>query len=186
MMSKKILCAFVLILLVSASADAAYKIYLKNGSVISGVSSYEKKDGEVLIHLGGGSMGIPEKDILRIEESGVSERDFTTGESGGGQKEAPSKPLKGTANDKRSRFSALQAEYDAVISEIRAAEGDETRLVNAINEKTGQRTKYNLYQLKQLEKEIEPLKQELEAVRNKKAELVKRKNALEDEMKASR
>jgi hypothetical protein len=185
-MSKKILCAFVLILLVSASADAAYKIYLKNGSVISGVSSYEKKDGEVLIHLGGGSMGIPEKDILKIEESGISEKDFTTRESTDGQKEAPSKPLKGAENDKRSRFSALQAEYDAVISEIRVAEGDETRLVNTINEKTGQRTKYNIYQLKQLEKEIEPLKQELEAARNKKAELVKRKNALEDEMKASR
>lgn len=185
-MSKKFLCAFVLILLVSASADAAYKIYLKNGSVISGVSSYEKKDGEVLIQLGGGSMGIPEKDILKIEESGVSEKDFTTRESTDGQKEAPSKPLKGSENDKRSRFSALQAEYDAVISEIRTAEGEETRLVNAINEKTGQRTKYNVYQLKQLEKEIEPLKQELEGARNKKAELVKRKNALEDEMKALR
>lgn len=186
-MFKKVAWLLAMIMLLPVPALAVYKIYLKNGSVISGVSTYEKKDGEVLIHLGGGSMGIPEKDILKIEESGVSEKDFTARESNDDkQKEAPSEPLKGSGNDKRSRFSALQAEYDAVISEIRAAEGEETRLVNAINEKTGQRTKYNVYQFKQLEKEIEPLKQELEAVRNKKAELVKRKNALEDEMKASR
>ena len=185
-MFKKIACLLAMIMLFPLPASAAYKIYLKNGSVISGVSSYEKKDGEVLLHLGGGSMGIPEKDILKVEETGASEKDFTTRESTDKQKEAPSEPLKGSENDKRNKFSALQAEYDKVISEIRAAEAEETRLVNAINEKTGQRARYNVYQLKQLEKEIEPLKQELEAARNKKAELVKRKNTLEDEMKALR
>lgn len=49
------------------SADAAYKIYLKNGSVIKGVSHYEKSGGEIKFYFEGGAVGIPETDILRIE-----------------------------------------------------------------------------------------------------------------------
>lgn len=185
-MFKKCLLLLAVILLLPLHASAAYKIYLKNGSEISEASSYEKRNGEVVIHFGGGSMGIPEKDILKIEKTGISEKGFTGAEAPPEEKAKTSEPTKPPADDKRNRFSALQAEYDKVISEIRAAEAEETRLVNAINEKTGQRTKYNAYQMRQLEKEIEPLKHELETARSKKAELVKRKNALEDEMKALR
>ena len=61
---------FVLCILYLASvsnADAAYKIYLKNGSVIKGVSHYEKTGGEIKFYFEGGAVGIPETDILKIE-----------------------------------------------------------------------------------------------------------------------
>ncbi len=48
-------------LLLPLAAEAAYKIYLKNGSVISGASSYEKEGDEIKLQIGGGSMSIPAK-----------------------------------------------------------------------------------------------------------------------------
>lgn len=48
-------------------ADASYRIYLKNGSVIKGVSHYEKLEGEIRFSFGGGTVGIPETAILKIE-----------------------------------------------------------------------------------------------------------------------
>ncbi|KAF0146089.1 MAG: hypothetical protein FD156_457 [Nitrospirae bacterium] len=50
-------------------ADAAYKIYLKNGSTIKGVTRYEKSEGEIKFYFEGGMVGIPEADILKIESS---------------------------------------------------------------------------------------------------------------------
>lgn len=55
--------------LLTSSADAAYKIYLKNGSTIKGVNRYEKSEGEIKFYFEGGMVGIPEADILRIESS---------------------------------------------------------------------------------------------------------------------
>jgi len=46
---KKILF-IVLILLIPVCAAAEYKIYLKNGSVISEVRSYEEKNGDVIVY----------------------------------------------------------------------------------------------------------------------------------------
>jgi hypothetical protein len=60
-----VLC--ILCLVSVSNADAAYKIYLKNGSVIKGVSHYEKTGGEIKFYFEGGTVGIPETDILRIE-----------------------------------------------------------------------------------------------------------------------
>jgi hypothetical protein len=62
-----ILC--ILYLVSVSNADAAYKIYLKNGSVIKGVSYYEKSGGEIKFYFEGGAVGIPETDILKIETS---------------------------------------------------------------------------------------------------------------------
>ncbi len=49
-------------------AHAAYRIYLKNGSVISGIGSYERSDGNIEFPMGGGTVGIPVKDISKIEK----------------------------------------------------------------------------------------------------------------------
>jgi len=62
-----VLC--ILYLVSVSNADAAYKIYLKNGSVIKGVSHYEKSGGEIKFYFEGGAAGIPETDILKIETS---------------------------------------------------------------------------------------------------------------------
>ena len=63
-----------------SEADAAYKIYLKNGSVISGVSSYNKSEGEIKFYFEGGMIGIPEKDILKIESGKEPVKDMTAPE----------------------------------------------------------------------------------------------------------
>lgn len=53
-----------------APSFAAYDVYLKNGSVIRGVERYEKADGEMMLVLPAGSVGVPEKEILKIEKAG--------------------------------------------------------------------------------------------------------------------
>ncbi|MEW6417405.1 MAG: hypothetical protein AB1480_04705 [Nitrospirota bacterium] len=180
---------FILILLLPVSSEAAYKIYLKNGSVISRVKTYEKKGGEVTVYLGGGSLVISEKDILKIEETETTEEELSPKETIE-TKEKPSKPgdvvtpPPAPADDKSARVDALKADLAAVYSEIRTVEAEETRLITSINEIRGRRFTYNRYQMAQLEKETEPLQRELFAIQQKKTELIQKKNALEDELRA--
>ena len=57
---------FVVILLIPVCAGAAYTIYLKNGSVISDVRSYNEAGEEISVYFQTGAMVIPRRDILRI------------------------------------------------------------------------------------------------------------------------
>lgn len=177
----------ILILLLPASSEAAYKIYLKNGSVISGVRSYEKKGGEVTVYFSGGSMAISEKDILKIEGTETLEEDLQTKEQEKEEKqERPEDavvPSQAPVDDKSARVNALMADLDAVNTEIRAIEAEEARLVASINEKRGKKF-YNVIQLRQIEKETEPLQQELVSIQQKKADLIQRKASFEGELRA--
>ncbi len=178
----------ILILLLPASSEAAYKISLKNGSVISGVRSYEKKGGEVTVYFSGGSMAISEKDILKIEGTETPEEDLQTKEA----QEKPEKlekpedtvaPSQAPVDDKSARVNALMTDLDAVSTDIRAIEAEEARLVASINEKRGKKY-YNVIQLRQIEKETEPLQQELVSIQQKKADLIQRKASIEGELRA--
>ncbi len=176
----------ILILLLPVTTEAAFTIYLKNGSTISGVNSYEKKKGEVIIYFGGGSLGIAEDDILKIEETESPEKNFRVKEKP--EKEeasspAPSAPPSESAHDKSSRINAIKAELESLNSELKTAEEEEARARQAIDEKT-QRKSYNYFQLKKLEKDLEPLNQELFTIQKRKSELIQRKSSLEDELKA--
>lgn len=177
---------FVLILICPSISGAAYKIYLKNGSVISGASSYEKKGVDIIINLGGGSVSISENDILKIEETGAPEKDFRsketkkTTEKG---EEAVAPPTIPSGTDRDARVNSLKAELGSLNSQIQAAEEEEARLAASINEKIGERTRYTTYQLRQLESEIAPLRQELLEVQQKKAELLQRKASVESEIR---
>ena len=204
---KKILFT-VLILLIPVYAAAEYKIYLKNGSVISEVRSYEEMNGDVVVYFGAGSMTISQKDILKIGGTEPAEKetqkiDVTDIQQRQERTErAPDQSQPRTqsqeqpraqsqeqprtqepGNDKSNKIDALRTELQSVISEIKAAEEQEAGLVTTINQKTGRRFSYNLIQIKQLEKEVEPLKQELYAVQQKKAELVQRKSSIESELR---
>jgi hypothetical protein len=175
---------FLFILLFSLPADAAYKIYLTNGSVISGVSSYEKKSGEVTIFFGGGAMGIPEKDILKIEDTEAPEKDFRTpGVQGGQEDTAPAATAIETGN-RSERRGVLQAQLDAVNSEIQAVEEEEARVVKAINDRKGVRLTYNTLQMRQLESDLAPLRQELSDMQVKKGGLLQRKSSIEGELQS--
>lgn len=180
---------FILIFLLSASAEAAYKIYLKNGSVISDVDSYEERGEEVNIFFSTGSMMILKKDILKIEGKESMEREIPATEIPEVQqkKDKPEETAVQPQSrepdyDKTARINSLRTELDSVITEIKAVQEEESRLVATINEKQGRRFNYNLIQLKQLEKELEPLRQDLSTVQQKKAELQQKKSSIESEI----
>jgi len=182
MMRLRHIILFFILLAFSGKAEAAFNIYLKNGSVISGISSYESSNGEVILYIGGGSISLNKEDILKIQETGGPEKDIRVK---GSEKEelSPQAP----AEDDRGRserVKMLREELDTVTAEIRKIEIDEGKLVAEINEKRGRRFKYNIYQLKQLEKETEPLQQELFRVQQRKNELLERRAAIESELRS--
>lgn len=180
-----ILILFIL-LLSPLTTEAAYKVYLKNGSVISGVRSYEKQNGDILLHVGGGSFGVSGNDVIRIEESGTFEQDFTApgqAVTEKKQEEQPATPPE-PGTDKGARIPALQTELETITAELKANEEEDARLAASINEKISRRYNYNQYQMKKLEQEIQPLQQELFSLRESKTRLIQRKSFLEGELRA--
>jgi hypothetical protein len=188
----------VLFLLLPAYAGAAYTIYLKNGSEIPEVKSYSESGGDVYLYFSTGSMTVPKKDILRIGGSETPEKETDKEEPGLPQdtqrapeipipqdQPAPAEPSSPPAetNDRAARLSELSAGLDSISSELKNVYEQENRLVNEINEKTGRRFSYNLIQIRQLEKELEPLRAELADVRQRKTELTQRKGEIEKQMK---
>lgn len=182
----------IFILLLPVSSEAAYTIYLKNGSEISGVYSYEKKGGEVIIYFGGGSIGIPEKDIVKIESTEAPEKDFSKEEltEREADKSAPSEPPvpaeQPAVSETADRTSKLQADLDAVNAELRTIEDNESAIKAALEEKTSSRQNWNPYQYRYLQQAAEPLQQELSTIQQKKGELLQRKAYIEGEMKSLR
>ncbi len=188
----------VLFLLLPAYAGAAFTIYLKNGAEIPDVESYTESGGDVYLYFSTGSMMVPKKDIIRIGGSETPEKDSDKGEPGLPQdtRISPGTPIPqdrpatgepssppAETNDRAARLNELSAGLDSISSELKNAYEQENKLVNEINEKTGKRFNYNLFQIKQLEKELEPLRAELADVRQKKTELTQKKGAIEKEMK---
>jgi len=191
----------VLFLLLPAYAGAAYTIYLKNGAEIPEVKSYSESGGDVYLYFNAGSMIVPKTDILRIGGSEISEKENDkeepglpqdTGISPGTQipqdrtapPESSSPPAE--TNDRVARLNELSAGLKSVSSELKDVQEQESRLVNEINGKAGRRSGYNLIQIKQLEKELEPLKAELANVRQRKTELMQSQDAIENEIKELR
>lgn len=175
----------ILILLVPVSSEATYRVYLKNGSTISGVSSYEKKDGQIDIFFGGGSIGIPENEIMKIEETETPEKDFRSKESPGTQEMTPppapmSQPEQTT--DKSARVNALKSDLDSVNADLSNVESEEARLVKAINDRKSMRLSYNTQQLRQLESDLAPLRQQLSDLQVKKGILMQKKATIEAEL----
>jgi len=176
----------ILVLLLPVSSEAGYKIYLKNGSEMSGIVTYEKRGGEVIVYFDTGSMAISEKDILKIEETATTEKESPDEQKKKEKQESPAvvAPPPSPVDNKSARVSALTADLDNVNAEIRTAETEEARLVASINEIKGRRFTYNYYQLRQMEKEVEPLQQQLFGIQQKKADLIQRKASIEGELRA--
>ncbi|NWF52495.1 MAG: hypothetical protein HXY47_05365 [Nitrospirae bacterium] len=177
---------FILVFLLPAHSEAAYKVYLKNGSVISGASSYEKKGGEYIINFGAGSLGISEAEVLKIEETESPEMEFTpkeTLEKEGEEKEKP--PAEAPSEDKNEKIKALRTELDSIDSELKSIEDREEKLRASIEEKRGEKLKWNPYQRHLLDKEMEPLQQELSKIQERKAELLQRKAYIEGQMRTT-
>jgi hypothetical protein len=182
----------IIVFLLPAYSYAAYKIYLKNGSVISGVSTYQERAGEVEIYFSTGSMTIPGKDVLKIEgkeepaaETTPEEKTETPEKKEQTEETMAPAAVSQPADDKIAKANALKTEMDSINSEIRAAEEKEAGLASAINEKVGNTSSYyNTLQFKQLERELAPMRQELRDVQQKKQELMQKRNSIEAEFKS--
>jgi len=177
------------ILMLVTPVYSAYKIYLKNGSVIEGVNSYTEDNGSMTIYFKTGSMTLEKDSLLKIEgygEESVKEKSIE--ESGVSEKHMEdegkvNRSIVGSDIEKKDELNKIRSEIEALNSEIKITEEREIELVNQINEKMGKRYMYNVYQLRRLESEIEPLRQELYSVQKKKQELVQKRNSLEDMLK---
>jgi len=174
----------ILILLIPFPTEAAYKIHLQDGSVISGVGFYERKGGDVALYFKDGSMWVPEKDIIKIEEteSESVELDVSPEQDQATQEIVTIIPTEEPASEETSRMETLRADVEALNKEIREANLEESRLVILINEKQSNKTVWNQYQVRQMENELKPYQDELRAVQQKKIELIERKGSLENEI----
>ncbi len=176
---------FLLILLLPVCSEAAYKIYLKNGSVISGVSTYEKHGGQYTIYFGGGSMRISEAEILKIEETEAPEKDFRLQETLEMEttEQAPAVPFEESIpSEKADRANSLKAELEAIEAELKSVEENEARVTASINEKQTRR-RTNVYQFRLLQKELKPLQEELSTIQQKKTGLLQRRAFIEGELR---
>jgi hypothetical protein len=182
----------IIVLLFPAYSYAAYKIYLKNGSVISGASSYQEREGEIEVYFSTGSMTIPAKDVLKIEgkeepaaENTPEEKTETPQKKERAEEATVPAAVSQPADDKVAKANALKSEIDSISSEIRSTEEREAQLVSAINGKVGSSSSYyDTLQFKQLEKELAPMKQELHDVQQKKQELLQKRNSRVEEFKS--
>ncbi|OGW37172.1 MAG: hypothetical protein A2Y97_01210 [Nitrospirae bacterium RBG_13_39_12] len=176
---------FILILLLPVSSEAAYKIYLKNGSVISGVDSYTKNPGGITVYFSGGSFDISEEDILKIEGT-ESSRDITQPkeltETEEKKEDTPTTD-KLPANDNNEKVSALTSEYESLKSDLKTLEEQESKLVETINEKQGTRVRLPASQRRTLDSELAQLNKDLSDVQSKKQAVLKRGSAVVDEIK---
>jgi len=190
---KKILILFLILLLPVYSA-AAYRIILNNGSSIDGVKTYNESGNDVTLYFDTGSMSISKKDILRIEGS---EEPLTDDDQ---QKEQPAEQTQpaqdrqdgtepsssGPADDsKQIKFNQLNNDLDSINSELKTVQERESGLVKEINEKSGKKF-YNVIQLRQIEKEVNPLKKELAEVQQRKEQLFQKKLSVENEIRGLR
>lgn len=180
---KRVIFLLFLIFLLTDTSEADFKVYLKNGSIISGIISYQEIGEDLVLYLDSGSMNISKKDVRKIEEIASSVKDTLA-------EELPDKktedmiesPQEKPIDEKVLRRNKLKAERDSVISEIRSLEEQEAKLTSLINKKREEKTVYNVYQLRQLEGEINPLMKELSNVQNKKASLINRLKTIEGEL----
>jgi chromosome segregation ATPase len=187
---KKILL-FLFILMLPVYSEAAYTIFLKNGSVISDVNSYEEAGEDVNLYFSTGSISVSKKDILKIEGMESQEPEKETVEQQPAEiqerkeqpRDAVSPPVEQT-DDREERLKNLQTEIDSLTEQVRAAEKEEARLVTVINEKTSSRFTYNLIQVRQLEMELEPLRQELRDVQQKKQQMIQKRSSLESQFRS--
>lgn len=120
------------------SAEAAYKVYLKNGSVIKGIGYYEKADGQIRLYYGGGMVGVPEEDIRAIQEVGKPAPKIETPAAA----PVPPEEMPPEAQPEAGRLTpeaeaavrAKMAEIDARLAEIKNLEDRLGKLRAELNE----------------------------------------------------
>jgi hypothetical protein len=190
----KIMIMSLMILLLPAGVSADYTIYLVSGSRISGITSIQDKGDMITVYLQEGLMNIQRSEVLAIEEqempadeeireSGTESPGERTIQGREEQTEKASAQEIRTTDDNTGKINVLRAEFDSVTAEIRDIESKEAKLVSLINDKSGSRQVYNQYQLRQLENDLMPYRQDLRDIQHTKIELLDRRNSLADQIR---
>jgi len=182
--------SFVFFVLLPLNADAAYRIYLKNGSVIKGVGHYEKSEGEIRFYFGGDMIGIPEEDILKIEESDEPVKEMKAPEESSEaarpvELEREATPVKKPGQPQPSELDKINEKISQKEEELRQVEEDLQRTmirIQALYGKSGKGTissdersmlQQNMVKKKKLEDDKKRLENELKALREEKENLAK-------------
>lgn len=129
-MKRTILCVMFLFVLY-LPAEAAYKIYLKNGSVIKGVSAYAEDAGKIRFYYGGGLVSLPSGDVLKIEETGEPLPPAEVPSVAAPEAPEPSAPAPEAHPKDTARASALRerlSSIDGRLKEIEAKEAEEQKV----------------------------------------------------------
>lgn len=130
----------------TSPADAAYRIYLKNGSTIKGVDHYEKSEGEIKFYFDGGMIGIPEADILKIESGKEPVKDFNSTEE---LKEERTK-----APEPETRRDVQGSDRPQEASDIKTQSADDIKTQSAEADKKAQEIAQKEAELKRVEGEL--------------------------------
>jgi predicted RNase H-like nuclease (RuvC/YqgF family) len=194
-MMKRILASLsipllLVVLLIPVYSEAAYRIILQNGSSIDGVRSYSESGNDINLYFETGSMTILKKDVLRIEgtEEALPEDDQQEEQPAQDAQQMQEKgsaepvPAEQAVDSKQAKFKQLNNDLNGINTELKTVQERESSLVKEINERSGKKF-YNAIQLRQMEKEVEPLKKELAEVQQRKGQLFQKKLSLENEIR---
>jgi septal ring factor EnvC (AmiA/AmiB activator) len=103
----------------------------------------------------------------------------------GGRGEAPPPlPPPTETIDKSPQVNSLKTQIEGVDAELKATETEEADLVKQINDRKGVRLSYNSLQMRQLESDLAPLRQQLSDVQMKKGALLQKKADMEAQLRA--
>jgi hypothetical protein len=119
-----------LLFFVFASPLEAYTVYLKNGSAIRSVATYEKVDGTLMLHISGGKVGVPVEDVQRIEGEGGAPPLPDLGGVAPSAPPPPQVPARREEQEDAGKRALRQrlSEIDKRLSEIRKREDAEAEI----------------------------------------------------------
>ena len=178
---------FAIFILLPITSDAAYKIYLKNGSEIKGVSNYEKSGGEIRFYFRGGMVGIPEADILKIESSEEPAEEIKApeekqkpmepevrGEMPGFERAEETPELKKQPDEKADEIAQKEAELkkteeDLKRTMVRIQNLWDKSLKGTITSEERSMLQQNMVKKRKLEDDKKRLEDELKALREKRS-----------------
>ncbi|MFZ6017463.1 MAG: excinuclease ABC subunit UvrC [Nitrospirota bacterium] len=171
-------------LLFASTSDAAYKIYLQNGSVITGVKSYEKSHGEIRFFFEGGMIAIQEGDVVRIEEDLMYAKDIKGKEKAPEQIEEAGQPVDlSPAADVDVRIASLRKQIEEINKKISNIERKEGELKEMEDELKRGKYKELIGKKRRLKKDKDKLEEELRPLLEEKKMLIEERRMIEDEIR---
>ncbi len=179
--------------LLPALSEAAYKIYLKNGQVMTGVSEIKEEGGKIKINKYGIMLELPKANVIKIEEYNTietTEKETIDKEKSPAEEELPSYLRYEEAPygreqelNERNELQQLKRQYQLVLNELKRIETLENRskeLQRETHKKWSPRkARIALKEKTEIDKELEGLRMEKDLLLSRKKDLEARIGKLE-------